>query len=52
MCDYIMTIKVQETKKGQKFITLSVHIAEAMGLKKGDKVYWKFNSNFWELRKD
>ncbi len=31
-------MKIQETKQGQKFITIPSTIAEAMGIKKGDKL--------------
>lgn len=44
-------VKVQE-HKGRYSITIPHVIAEAMGLKKGDKVNYRWNGHAWELRKE
>lgn len=46
-----MIPRVQKSK-GWYFVTIPVYIAEAMNIKKGDKVVWRFNGHAWELRKD
>ncbi len=45
-------VKLQETNKGQFFITVPQVIVKAMGARKGDKMIFRWNGTNWELRRD
>ena len=45
-------VRVQETNKGQMFITIPHVIANAMGLRKRDQVLFRWNGTSWEIRRD
>ena len=42
--------KVQLSEKGRYSITIPVHIAEAMGLEKGDHMIFRWTGSGWELK--
>jgi len=44
-------VKLQEVK-GRHSITVPKVIVDAMSLKKGDDLKFKFNGTHWEIRKD